>query len=67
MRCSILYSGKNKKKIILLSSAELARRVVKVKVLITIRADDIPILSIYKFISEKIRLNISCELDRRFT
>ena len=32
MRCQILFSGKNKKNIINLSSAENAQRVVKVKV-----------------------------------
>ena len=31
MKCQILFSGKNKKKIINLSSAENAQRVVKVK------------------------------------
>ena len=31
MQCQILFSGKNKKNIINLSSAELAQRVVKVK------------------------------------
>ena len=33
MKCQILFSGKNKKNILNLSSAELAQRVVKVKVL----------------------------------
>ena len=32
MKCQILFSGKNKKNIINLSSAENAQRVVKVKV-----------------------------------
>ena len=32
MKCQILFSGKNKKNITNLSSAELAQRVVKVKV-----------------------------------
>ena len=32
MKCQILFSGKNKKNIIILSSAENAQRVVKVKV-----------------------------------
>ena len=31
MKCQILFSGKNKKNIIILSSAENAQRVVKVK------------------------------------
>ena len=31
MKCQILFSGKNKKNIITLSSVELAKRVVKVK------------------------------------
>ena len=33
MKCQILFSGKNKKNIAKLSSAELAQRVVKVKVI----------------------------------
>ena len=33
MKCQILFSGKNKKNIINLSSAENAQRVVKVKVI----------------------------------
>ena len=33
MKCQILFSGKNKKNIINLSSAENAQRVVKVKVM----------------------------------
>ena len=39
MKCHILFSGKNKKNIINLSSAENAQRVVKVKVLSRILAD----------------------------
>ena len=35
MKCQILFSGKNKKNNIILSSAENAQRVVKVKVLNT--------------------------------
>ena len=31
MKCQILFSGKNKKTVINLSSAELARRMIKVK------------------------------------
>ena len=34
MKCQILFSGKNKKNVINLSSAENAQRVVKVKLLI---------------------------------
>ena len=41
MKCQILFSGKNKKNIINLSSAENAQRVVKVKALITTAADNI--------------------------
>ena len=40
MKCHILFSGKNKKNIINLSSAENAQRVVKVKAPITTEADD---------------------------
>ena len=40
MKCQILFSGKNKKNTIDLSSAELAQRVVKVKVLIATAADN---------------------------
>ena len=36
MKCQILFSGKNKKNNIILSSAENAQRVVKVKVLFKI-------------------------------
>ena len=62
MKCQILFSGKNKKNIINLSSAENAQRVVKVKALSKVEADNILILFIYIF-SEKIRLGISCELS----
>ena len=34
MKCRILFSGKNKKNVTTLPSAELAKRVVKVKLLI---------------------------------
>ena len=34
MKCQILFSGKNKKNNIILSSAENAQRVVKVKVMV---------------------------------
>ena len=60
MKCHILFSGKNKKNIINLSSAENAQRVVKVKVLITTAAND----NIVCILSEKIRLDILCELYR---
>ena len=36
MKCQILFSGKNKKNITDLLSAELAKRVIKVKVVATI-------------------------------
>ena len=39
-KCQNLYSGKNKKHIINLSSAEYAQRVVKVKAPVTTAADD---------------------------
>ena len=41
MKCQILFSGKNKKNNIILSSAENAQRVVKVKAPVTAAADDI--------------------------
>ena len=40
MKCQILFSGKNKKNIINLSSAENAQRVVKVNVIVFIWATD---------------------------
>ena len=49
MKCQILVFGKNKKNIINLSSAENAQRVVKVKALGKLIADDI--LLFYFFIS----------------
>ena len=36
MKCRILFSGKNKKNIVNLSSAELAQRVLKVNVFVTL-------------------------------
>ena len=51
MQCQILYSGKNKKNITNLSSAELAKRVVNVKVLSKLAVDDILLLIF--FFSEK--------------
>ena len=41
LKCQILFSGKNKKNIINLSSAENAQKVVKVKVPVTAAADNI--------------------------
>ena len=40
MKCQILFSGKNKKNIINLPSAENAQRVVKVKALVTTAAEN---------------------------
>ena len=56
MKCQTLLFVKNKKNTISLSCAELAKRLVKVKVLLTTAADDILI-----FLNEKIRLGILCE------
>ena len=39
MKCQIMFSGKNKKNITNLLSAELAKRVVKIKMLSKIVAD----------------------------
>ena len=39
MKCQILFSGKNKKNIINLSSAENAQRVVKVKAVVLVLFD----------------------------
>ena len=67
MKCQNLFYGKNKKNIINVSSAEFAQRVVKVKVLIAIEANDILCFYYFFFLyfSEKIRLGISCELSVR--
>ena len=60
MKCQILVSGKNKKNIINLSSAENAQRVVKVK--ISGQADDSHEISGLVFF-EKLKRNISkCRL-----
>ena len=53
MKCQILFSGKNKKNNIILSSAENAQRVVKVKMLFFL-------YYIYYF-SEQIKLDITSE------
>ena len=45
MKCHILFSGKNKKNIISLSSAENAQRVVKVKAPVTTASDIITFLA----------------------
>ena len=42
MKCHILFSGKNKKNIISLSSAENAQRVVKVKLFISVNSSHVP-------------------------
>ena len=55
MKCQILFSGESKKNINLLS-AELAQRVVRVKILFTAAADNSTILVFFFFnFSEKIR------------
>ena len=48
MKCQILFSGKNKKNNIILSSAENAQRVVKVKAPVTAAADDIYVLYVFR-------------------
>ena len=53
IKCQIMFSGKNKKNVIILSSAELAQRVVKVKQLVTARMS----------ISNKYFLSSHIELD----
>ena len=62
MKCQILFSGKNKKNIINLSSAENAQRVVKVKVLATSAAEGILkyLFSFNSFIVHSILLFIFC-------
>ena len=59
MKCQILFSGKNKKNIINLSSAENAQRVVKVKAPITTAADD-NLKKKKVYFLEKTSLDISC-------
>ena len=68
MKYQILFTGKNKKNVINLSSAELAQRVVKVKGQSKSVADNILIFIIQFFFFsffflEKIRLGILCELS----
>ena len=46
MQCHILFSGKNKKNIINLSSAEFVQRVVKVNVLYRIHAWSVSIVQL---------------------
>ena len=66
MKCQILFSGKNKKNNIILSSAENAQRVVKVKMPATKTADNILIFFFFFFFfhffffSKKRWLHISC-------
>ena len=50
MKCQILFSGKNKKNNIILSSAENAQRVVKVNALTTDASDDILMLFFFVFV-----------------
>ena len=60
MKCQIQFSGKNKKNIINLSSAENAQRVVKVKALnMTTARHTLKYHSF--FFSEKTRPDTSCE------
>ena len=51
MKCQILFSGKNKKNNIILSSAENAQRVVKVKVVYDLQSynlqEVLPRISVY--------------------
>ena len=56
MKCQILFSGKNKKNNIILSSAENAQRVVKVKAPITTAAENS--LTFIFFLES---IDISCE------
>ena len=65
MKCQILFSGKNKKNIINLPSAENAQRVVKVKALIITTTDNT--LKRYFYFSEKIRHDISDESSAQHT
>ena len=63
MKCQILFSRKNKKNITNLSSAESVNSVVSVKdSLFKILADKILFFFFFFSFSEKIRLNISCEI-----
>ena len=56
MKCQVLFSGENKKNIINLSSAELDKRVVKVKILIKKKTDT--------FQLTKRRLSVICHIDQ---
>ena len=66
MKCQNLFSGKNKKNLINLLSAELAQRVVKVKVPVTTAADHI-LYFFNIYFSEKIGLDILSELSAKQT
>ena len=63
VKFQILFSGKNKKNVTNLLSAEFAQRVVKVNATITSAADDILTSFFFFFFhfSKKIRLDITCD------
>ena len=67
MKYQNLFSGKNKKNITDLSSAELAKRVVKVKVLIITSAHDALVffyfIYLFIFFCRENEVDISCELS----
>ena len=61
MKCQILFSGKNKKNIINLSSAENAQRVVKVKKLfMTLKSSNQNIFTVILFREFAIRKTKTC-------
>ena len=60
MKCQILFSGKNKKNIINLSSAENAQRVVKVNIVFEI----VKVLAVFAKTFEV--LQDGCQSDRNF-
>ena len=63
MKCQILFSGKNKKNIINLSSAENAQRVVKVKVPVTTTAYGI-LKFVFIFQRKGLTFQVHCFLGR---
>ena len=63
MKCQMLFPGKNKKNVIILSSAELTQRVVNVEVLITVAADDILMIFVLFIRKQALSFHVNCLLS----
>ena len=63
MKCQRIFSSKNKKNIINLSSTEFAQRVVMVKSLSKIVADDVLIFFFFFLLFRENSLDILCKLS----